>query len=157
MRTVVVNNRESLVMGQMPHIKVNGGVLPQLGEIITLIPGVNLVDSAKLKTLRENKAFEANFRTRIAPSPAPEQSPEKVGKLILEVDKSIGKDGEVPDETPLAKLTYVQCQAMIAETFNGDMLRQWEKEEIRSDVRREINRQLELMEFNPKGPASVGR
>jgi hypothetical protein len=146
MRTVVINYNQGLVQGQMPHVMPKqAGSTPQLGQVITLLPGLNLVDSKVLETLRKNAAFDQHFKTKIERSLAPEQNPECVGKFILEVDKSVGKDGQVDDEAPLAKLPYEQCKSMIRECFATDMLEKWLKEEGRPDVRRDIANQIEMM------------
>lgn len=156
-RTIVINNRESLVQGQLPHKQPGqrpDGAAPMLevGGMIQLLPGVNLVDTKDLKTLRErNPTFAALFDTIIEASPAPEQNPEKVGRPILE----IGNEGkELPASSPLARLAPNQCKAILAETFNAALLRTWLAEETRGDVRRDIDAQLGKV-LGPTRPSGV--
>lgn len=152
MQTVVINNREALIIGQLPHAKSTGGV-PQLGPTVTFIPGLNLVDSKVLAELRQNPSFEAFFKTKIEASPAPEQNPEKVGKFIL------ATGGELEDKSPLGKLKEQACQAMISETFSSDLLKKWRAEETRGEVTRMINEQLDKLSGRDAkgGPAANGR
>lgn len=154
MQTVVINNKEALVIGQMPHSGKDKSGVPQLGGIVTLIPGVNLVDTKVLKTLRENPGFELLFKTKIESSQAPEQNPEKVGKCILIAS------GEVEDSSPLAKLPPKACEAMIEETLSSDLLNKWLEDETRGDVRRVLFGKIKKLEGSPApsgGPAAVGR
>ncbi len=144
MKTVVINNREGLVIGQLPHIAPAAGVrgaTSQLGPAVVFLPGANLIDSKTLAILRENKSFELNFTTRIPASAAPEQNPEKVGKLMLMVDKSVGKNGEVDDAAPLAKLSAVDCRG------------------LRPEIKRDIHLQLERLATGAvtAGPAASGQ
>lgn len=158
-RTVVINNREGLVQGQLPHLGNDSSGRPQLGRVVTLLPGANLVSSEDLRVLRENPAFEMNFKMKIAQSLAPEQNPEKVGKPILEIAKSIGKDGVVDGEFPLQKLSSKECSDLIGETYTSSALNRWLRDEGRPDVRRDIQNQLDKLsgEAAPGGPAAVGR
>jgi hypothetical protein len=157
MYTVLINNREGMVHAQLPHqFPTQKGAAPRVGRAVILMPGVNLVDSKTLATLMENHAFKALFETVIPPSLAPEQTPEKVGKPILQIDRSIGKNGEVEEKAPLQKLSTAQCEAMIRETFSVDLLKRWTKEETRGDIRRLLVEQVERLETGgeSKGPAS---
>lgn len=168
MKTAVINNREALVQGQMqPKDRAVGrdgqktGPL-MLGKIVTLLPGVNFVDSADLEALRKNPAFEMQFSTKIPPSLAPEQNPEQVGKPILVVVETKDKDGkrrplEVEDNQPLAKLTAEQCKLLISETHVESFLHQWTNEETRPDIRFEIAKRLEEIGGKPVTAASAGR
>lgn len=153
MQTIVINNKEALIIGQMPH---NGGKdssgVPQIGQSVTLVPGVNLVDSKVLGELRKSEAFDALFKNKIMPSPAREQNPEKVGRFILVAGK------EVEDKSPLAKLTEKACEAMIDETLTVAMLSNWLKEEGRGEVRRMIeNKIVKLNSGSEGGPAAAAQ
>lgn len=150
MQTIVTNNKEALVIGQLPNLGKDTAGVPQLGESVSFIPGVNLVKSEVLATLRKNPSFELNFKTKIESSPAPEQNPEKVGKFILVVGK------EVEDKSPLVKLTEKACEGIITETFTSKMLRSWLDEEGRAEVRAMIERQLRVLETGAPA-AAAGR
>ena len=141
-----------------------------LGDAVTFIPGLNLINTEILAALRKNEMFERNnFMVRIPASPAPEQNPEKVGKTPLEVMRvpAPAKDGkpvegkfmdlEVEDTAPLAKLSPEVAKLVIDETLSAELLRQWTAEEVRPGVRFEAQRKLELLTAKPAGPASVGR
>lgn len=161
MKTAVINNREALVQGQMqPRKAFDGSLL--IGDVLTLVPGLNLVDKEQLAELRKNPAFERNFTSKIPPSLALEQNPEKVGKPILMVMDTVGKDGksvqlELEDETPLAKLSPEVCKRLIDETLMPDTLRTWDKSETRPAIRFLIEQQLEAIGSGKKtgGPATV--
>ncbi len=66
MQTVVINNKEALIIGQLPNIGKDTAGVPQIGEQVTFYPGVNLVDSKKLALLRKNPGFDAFFTEKIA-------------------------------------------------------------------------------------------
>lgn len=157
MKTVVVCNNEGIMSAQLPPVGKDSRGVPMLGELVTLIPGVNLVDSKVLAKLRENPEFNKHFTNRIPPSPAPERTQEKVGKPYLELDKTIGKGGEVDDAAPLAKLPPIQCEALIAETLVEGMLRDWMKDEARPEVRRLLQDQMDKLASNPQTPATAGK
>ena len=163
MKTIVINNREALVQGQMQPIGKDSRGVPLLGPLMTLIPGLNLVDSVQLAEIRKNPGFDANFTSKIPHSPAQEQNPEKSGKPILEVMLAApGKDGkraplEVEDKAPLAKLSEETIKSMVEETLVGDILRNWEKEETRPSIAHIIRTQLEKITEKPSSPAAAGR
>lgn len=169
MKTAVINNREALVQGQLQPIGKDSNGMAMLGGVVTLVPGLNLVDSEQLAALRKNPTFALNFTAKIQPSLAPEQSPEKVGRPILELVMSPAgpsKDGkaaepkplEVENALPLAKLSEELCKLVIGETLVEGTLRQWAREEARPAVRYEIEQQIEkITKGTPAGPAAVGR
>lgn len=136
-KTIVINNREALVLAQLPHKErdAKGRIIP--GECIKFIPGANLVDTETLKTLRKSELFDSHFKTKIARSPAPEQNPEKVGQFILVAV------AEVPAKRPLSKIEDgAEIAEIVKETFSVDLLRQWLADEGRSDVRATIENQI---------------
>lgn len=133
-KTIVVNNLEALVIGQLPHSQTKNGDPLQIGETVTFVPGINVVDSDKLETLRKNLMFDLHFKTEIKGSAAPEHNREKLGKKILEVMK-VGKDGKISEGYLLEKLDYETCKSIISETFTSDLLTAWQTMEGRSEVR----------------------
>jgi hypothetical protein len=154
MRTALINNC-AMVSINIPGLKKNTDGTTTAGPLVQFIPGLNLVDSEVLKILREkNPTFEKMFSTRIEKSAAPEHDPEKIGRPQLEIDKSVGKNGELPDSMPLEKLPPVQCKAMIDEMRDIAILRQWSKEETRGEVRRDIETQIEYLS-GPEGAAKT--
>lgn len=153
-KTIVINNREALITAQMPHLKLDPNAqskVPQLGDLVVFIPGANLVDSAKLRTLRENKAFDVLFSTKIPRSLAPEQNPEKVGKFILVAGK------EVPADKPLSRLEAKEaCELVTEEFLSVGMLREALADEGRNEVRAAISERIKLLESGGE-PISAGR
>jgi hypothetical protein len=169
MKTAVINNREALVQGQLqppPQSKTAG--IPQIGRVITLLPGANLVDSKDLEELSKNEQWMRNFTTKIPRSPAPEQNPEKVGNAILElleIDRPL-KDGgskkelfpQLDDKLPLSKLSAEVAKVLIDETLIVASLREWMHEEKRPELAHVISKRIAELEGTPEGgPAAVGR
>lgn len=136
MKTQVVNNCEGPIYAQLPHQR-NGARIVQSGQILYILPGMNLVKTEDLQELRKNEAFEAYFKAKIEPSAAPERNHQNVGKPMLEV---VGK--ELPDKCPLEKLTFAEAAEVIRKTTNTDLLRDWQMEATKGDVRREIEMQM---------------
>lgn len=137
--TIVNNNREALVIGQMPHLGHDTSGVPQLGQSITFLPGINLIDTIVIETLRKNPSFELNFTTKIQPSKAPEQNQAKVGEFILVAQ------GEVPVKNPLAKLGPEETVALIEETFSLALLEDFLANEGRDSVRATIQSQMRMI------------
>lgn len=135
-KTIVINNRESLVIGQMPLIGKDATGAPIVGEAVIFVPGLNLVDTEKLKVLRSNKQFNMNFTTKIPKTPAPEQNQEKVGEFILVAVK------EVPEKAPLAKLPDAEAAQMIDETLSVPLLQGFLESEGRSELRALIQNKM---------------
>lgn len=167
MKTIVINNREALIQGQMQPTGKDSNNVPILGPVVTLLPGLNLVDTGLLASLRKNPGYEQRFATVIQRSLAPEQNPEKVGKVELElmlVEHKGGKDGksemrplEVEDDLPLAKLPEETCKVLVKATLTEGILRTWARQDARPAVRWEIEQQLSAIGAAPAGPAAVGR
>jgi hypothetical protein len=116
-----------------------------IGRVVSLVPGLNLVDSEDLAKLRENKSFDLNFKETIKDNNSPEMDRTRVGRPILEVVKTIGKNGEVDDRSPLAKLDAVQCATLIGETLSEDLLKSWMGEETRHEVRGVIQKRIDAL------------
>lgn len=167
MKTAVLNNREGLVIGQMPSTQQDRSGRPLLAGIVTLLPGLNLVDSDALKTLRENPGFEAQFSQRIEPGMAPEHVLERTGETILAIVhfEKKDKDGKITrtpvdfldDALPLAKLDEKQCEMLIKEVLVSEILRSWGKSEARPAVRFMIETQIDKIGAGPSNPAVAGR
>jgi len=178
MQTVVINNREGLVQGQLqpdPKLveKMTKGSIP-INRCVTLLPGANLVEAADLEALSKNPAFAKNFETLIPRSPAPEQNPEKVGKPILQLmaadgtlidpTKPAAKDAkpaavlQVEEKYPLKALKAEVAKALIDETFVVSTLRAWLGSEGRPEVRLVLTQRIAELDAAPEGgPAAAGR
>jgi hypothetical protein len=164
---VVINNRESLVQGQLqpdPELlkKVKGGGIP-INRVVTLLPGANLVDVADIEALGKNEAFARYFTTKIERSLAPENNPEKVGSTILATLEVDGKDGkkvplQVDKELPLKALKPEVAKLLIDETFVLSTLRGWLASEGRPEVRLLLDNRIRELDVKPEGgPAAAGR
>lgn len=160
MKTVVINNCRRLEICQLDPKGKDAMNNPIPGGIVTLVPGVNLVPSADHAASMKNPIWQNKFKTIIQRSMAPEQDPETVGKPMLEIPKWVGEkgSGEVDDVKPLAKLSPENCQRLIDETWNGDLLKAWSKEELRPDILRAIaNQQEKIRTGDMTSPATAGR
>ncbi len=137
MKTVVLNNKDGMVIGQLPHGEKNSAGHRQPGGVVVLLPGANLVDSDQLATLRKNPGFEQYFNVTIQPSPAPEQSPERVGKKELEIICE-----GVDDQAPIVKLKDPgMALKVIGETLTNEPLDVWLRQEQRPAIREAIEKQ----------------
>lgn len=168
MQTVVVNNRSCIIIGQLPHHrevvkdpatgKDKPGKVSLNGDAITFFPGVNLVDTKVLKTLRENPGFELNFVAVIRPSKAPEAQSELVraGRTFL-----VDLKKELPDERPWSKVDARELEEVIIpemEMISGapgarprsDTLEGFLSEEGRDSVRAAIRARIEAVRPQPK-------
>jgi hypothetical protein len=135
--TVVINNREGLEVAQLPHRGHDNHKRIIFGEVVTFLPGLNLVPTETLNILRQNPAFEAKFKNKIPNSRAPEQRPERVGKPILELGK------ELPDDDrPLSALSVPEALALVSEA-NEEQLASFKKGENREEVRDLVNARIE--------------
>lgn len=150
----VINNQECQVQVHAPlrgkakeaHEKNQTGnkVVPH-GELLTLIPGMNLVDRELLTVLRDqDTVFASMFSTRIPRGRAAEHNPERQGQFML-------VEGiEVDARAPLSKLDSRQALEMVGETLSEDMLERWLTQDPRAEVRELISERLK--ELRTEGP-----
>lgn len=135
MRTQVVNNCQGPHYIQCQKV----GNLP--GKLIVLSPGLNLVETKELAELRKtNKVFDELFKAKIKPSKAEEADVRSFGKPMLEV-----RSGELPDTSPLAKLSLDDAKAILAVTQNTDLLKEWLGEcipGVQSDLAKAISARM---------------
>ncbi len=160
MKTVVINNCSRLEICQLQPKQKDPMGVAIAGGILTLLPGVNLVPSVEFQESIKNPLWSQKFKTKIEQSKAPEQDPDTVGKPMLEVAKWLGEkgSGEVDDKAPLAKLSPEQCQRLINETLTSDLLRSWKQEDLRPDILRAIDVQLDKIRTGDiSNAASAGR
>jgi hypothetical protein len=147
MKIPVINNCERLY-----QIQVSNGLVPEVGKgkrgkvmstsaatLLTLVPGVNMVDQEVWEKAKENPIVKMRLELEIKPSVAPEAQLEKVGHPMLV------EGAPLPDSAPLSALELKECKALIRETFSEQLLNQWMVEEIRPEVRRELDAQIQRM------------
>ncbi len=137
--TVVINNMEAIQCFQMPNVGKDTAGTPMLGNTIVLSPGVNLVPTDDLNGLLTNPTVKERFESTIPRGLAPESNPEKFGLPFLV------KGHELPMKHPLLALHETEAQAVIKETLIEKLLRDWQREEIRGDVRRSIQEQMDFL------------
>ena len=150
--TVVKNNLEALQVMQLPPVGKDFNGHARLGGQVILIPGINLVPTEDLNTLLENPSIADRFTEKIALGMAPEHNREKTGHAYLEKGKTL------PMKHPLGGLGEEEAKSLIKETLSDDLLRGWQREEIRPDVRGAITLQIEANSAGGnQNVASVGR
>ncbi len=138
--TVVINNREGQDIIQLPHGAKDKHNRVMLGDLVILIPGLNLIPTRQMQIALKDSAVEAKFKTKIPRSAAPEQNPEKVGHYYL----VLGPD--VPVSRPLANLSVTDSIALVEEA-NEKQLEELLGKETREEVCRAIQeRQKTLTE-----------
>jgi hypothetical protein len=137
--TVVINNREGLEVAQLPHRGTDSHKRIIFGEVVTLLPGLNLVPTETLNILRKNPVFELKFKSMIPDSRAPEQRPERVGKPILELGKELPTGSNV---CPLSALPVNEALALVKEA-NEEQLQAFKETESREEVRKLVNKRIE--------------
>jgi len=147
MRTPVTNNCERLI-----QIQISTGVNTKVpAALLTLLPGVNLVESKLWEQAKENSVARKLLVTEIERSPAPEAQLERVGQPMLVEGQPL------PDDLPLKGLKLAAAQAIISETLTKSLLASWLDDESRPDVRRALEKQIAKIE-GPKDakPSSSG-
>lgn len=122
----------------------------EIGDLIQLSPGLNLVPKDKWDKAKENPALALLLKTAIPASPAPEANPERVGRMIIVEGK------ELPDESPLKGLSAAAAKDMITETLDTTLLKSWLPDEGRAEVRKAIERQITTIE-QPKDSTPAGK
>lgn len=167
MKTAVINNREGLVIAQLPATQEDRSGRKLLAGVVTLLPGLNLVDTDEFNTLMKNPGFASHFTNKIEPGMAPEHQLERTGSPILEqvfFDKK-DKDNKITrtpvdfldDKIPLANLTEPQCKVLVEQVLVGETLRAWGRAETRPAVRFLIEEQIGKISAGPGNPATAGR
>lgn len=117
----ILNNCQGPHYIQLPHS--NGGKV--IGEIVTLQPGLNLVEAKKFAEMKKNKGVERLLKTKIAPSVAAEADRRTFGKPMLEV-LSKELDEAKPFHTADGKeMAHEEACSIIALTQDTDVLDSW--------------------------------
>lgn len=150
--TVVRNNLEALQVMQLPPVGKDSAGVVQIGGQVTLVPGINLVPTEDLETLLENHMNADRFKEVIPLGLAPEHNRERTGQPYLVRGKTL------PAKYPLGALAEEEAKVLIKETLSDRLLQQWQREEIRPDVRAAITLQLEANSGGAnQNVASAGR
>lgn len=117
MRAQVLNNCQG--PHYLQHNSQDGG--KTLGSLVVLHPGMNLIDTKELATLRKNPGVEMLFTTKIKPTKAPEANVAKFHLPMLQVVGKELKDGL----NPFDGLSLDESKAIISATENTDALDEW--------------------------------
>lgn len=140
---IVTNNQERLETIHVPADCPSGG-----GELMSLVPGVNLVNSDALKWCRKNKQFDGKFTTNIPRHVADEARSAREGQPLLVQGK------EVPAKSPLAKLSSQEAIDIVKDTNTEELLVQLKTDEHREDVRSAILNRVDLLKRGGEAEAT---
>lgn len=129
---IVTNNEERL---HTIHVPGSDGQ-----ELLSLLPGTNVIRDETLRACRTNKLFDAKFSEKIQKSVAPEAVSERVGQPVLVQGKN------VPAKTPLSVMDDEEALALVKDATTEDVLHLFRAGEGRSEVRAAIDDQLKLLQ-----------
>lgn len=153
-KQIVVLNEERVRHIRLASRPVNGAKTQDVppGPLITLGPGVNLIEEALWKEALENPNVASLLTTLVPPGPANNPiPPERVGQPIIVAVKV------VDDVRPLAALSPLGAVDMVRETLDKPMLMVWLNDEKRAPVREAIEMQLKLIEAPPPDGTPRGK
>lgn len=136
-KVIVINNEERLHTMNVPNKAVIAG---EPGDLIVLMPGLNIVDYESLKACRTNPAFDAKFTGKIPRHKAPECVSERVGQPYLV------EGPRVPAVAPLSVLRDEEAEAMVAEATTVELLHYLNTGEGRTNVRAKIEDRIRFLE-----------
>lgn len=139
--TPVLNNREALIQLALPAKSGKGGMMP--GGTIDLRPGINFPDTKMWEEAKKNELAAKLLTEKIQSSAAPEQTPERVGKPILEEGAPVSKDN------PLASMKEGDAVALVDEMFDAVMMKRFLNQETRASVAAALKGQIAKIE-SPK-------
>ncbi len=140
--TPVLNNTEHMILLPLQGVAGKGGGISPGGRV-DLLPGMNFPDTKLWKRAKETEGCRLMLKDKILPSKSPEQSPERIGRVILEERKPVGKDN------PLATLSEEAAVEMIDELFSVPMMKKFLAQEERAGVRAGLKAQIHKIEHPP--------
>ena len=120
-------------------------------QLVNLLPGINMVKQDVWEEAKKNPTVKHFLETDIEHNPAPEARQERAGQRhLIELPP-------LPDECPLASCTPAQAKALIRDTFDVGLLKAWQDEETRGEVRRDIAEAIKALEHpaEVKNPGAV--
>jgi hypothetical protein len=137
----VNNNTNSVLQVQLTGYKDSKGAF-RPGGLLSLIPGVNFISAEDLVKARENAIFAGHFTTKIAPSPAPEATPDRVGHFAL-----VEMAGAIDKTNPLSSVADEEKAVdIVGEMGDARMIRQALDVETRPRVVAALKAQLKAIE-----------
>ena len=139
----VLVNRESMIQINIGNDE-KGAFNPS--NLIVLASGMNFVDEERWNKALKNPGVRTLCTTKSPPANAPEENPERVGKMIIEHFMPVSADNPLKDLNEDDALRYV------SETLVVPTLRTLEKQESRPLLLRAIRGQIDRIE-KPKQEA----
>ena len=133
----VLVNRESKICINLGN-DARGNFSPS--SMLFLVSGLNFVEREKWEKALKNKVVKDYCKTKIPKASAPEESPERAGKFILEHFMPCDADN------PLKNLTEDKGLEYIAETLNIPTLKTLESQESRPTLLRAIRAHIKEIE-----------
>lgn len=140
----VQNNCERMIQMRLPGKQTKAGVLP--GKLLTLVPGVNLVDADMWTEVQKNRLNQKLLTSKIKPSRAPEQNPERVGQFMLVAQEPISA------QAPLSAMNDQKALGLVEEIIDTTLLRKLKGQESRPKILKAIDARIEAIEH----PADEG-
>lgn len=139
-QSILLNNQARLELVQRPGTP----------DMLTIMPGLNLLDTALLKELRSNPAFEAKFKAKIKPSNAEEARYLRVGEPFLE------EGPVVPAVAPLSKLPDAEVRELVGRICDEVLLDQLLSTEGRSEIRAVMETRRRFLQTGQETGAPAG-
>jgi hypothetical protein len=136
-KVLVINNEERLNTMHVPSKQVIAG---EPGDLLVLMPGVNIVDAEAIKACRANPKFDLFFKTKIPRHVAKEAVSERVGQPILV------EGPRVPAHAPLSVLTDEEAEMYVEEASTVELLNVFRIGEGRQTVRAKIDDRIRHLE-----------
>lgn len=150
--TVVKNNEEKIRLIQLPMLDPTGKAIvknsagaPELGTVIKLLPGVNLVPTRDLEKAMENQHVVSLFKNKIPKGRAQELNPEMFGRPYLEKGRTLAV------RHPLHSINEEEAKDLILDTLDENLLNAWLQEETRADVRSFIDSHVKDLNDGKEG------
>lgn len=112
------------------------------GSVVQFMPGPNEVDAKTWENVKKNPLIKTRMETEIVDP--------KRGKVFLlevvskKVDETKGEEKETVEG--ISELGVKEAKALVEETFNTTLLREWQESETRKGVLTAIEKQLEAIE-----------
>lgn len=112
------------------------------GSVVQFMPGPNEVNAKTWENVKKNPAIKTRMETEIVdPKRGKVPMLEVVSK---KVDEKKGEESETVEG--ISELGVKEAKALVEETFNTALLREWKESETRKGALTAIEKQLEAIE-----------
>lgn len=139
-QSILLNNQARLEMVTRPGTT----------EMMTIMPGLNLVDTNELKALLENPAFALKFTAKIKPSNAEEARYLRVGEPMLE------QGPVVPVAAPLSKIPEAEARELVGRVCDEVLAERLLAIESRPEIRTVLSNRLHFLKTGTEIGAAAG-